>query len=156
MTPILYFHLCNTIVLPEILDEKFKNWETVIFSLVRDRVKTWVGHDWATELNWCSYRRRQWQPTPVLSCLDYPAWIIPEMGEPGGLQSVGSHRVGHDWSDLAALYLFTKDITRQKTEILDFTCDMKIRINLHICDWNLNPDSQTFSTCLKENLCSMS
>ena len=24
------------------------------------------------------------------------------MGEPGGLQSVGSHRVGHDWSDLAA------------------------------------------------------
>ena len=24
------------------------------------------------------------------------------MGEPGGLPSVGSHRVGHDWSDLAA------------------------------------------------------
>ena len=30
------------------------------------------------------------------------AWRIPEMGEPGGLPSVGSHRVGHDWSDLAA------------------------------------------------------
>ena len=27
---------------------------------------------------------------------------IPGMGEPGGLPSVGSHRVGHDWSDLAA------------------------------------------------------
>ena len=24
------------------------------------------------------------------------------MGEPGGLQSMGSHRVGHNWSDLAA------------------------------------------------------
>ena len=24
------------------------------------------------------------------------AWRIPEMGEPGGLPSVGSHRVGHD------------------------------------------------------------
>ena len=24
------------------------------------------------------------------------------MGEPGGLPSVGSHRVGHDWIDLAA------------------------------------------------------
>ena len=25
-----------------------------------------VGHNWATELNWCTYlRRRQWQPTPV-------------------------------------------------------------------------------------------
>ena len=27
---------------------------------------------------------------------------IPGTGEPGGLLSVGSHRVGHDWNDLAA------------------------------------------------------
>ena len=30
------------------------------------------------------------------------AWRIPVTGEPGGLPSLGSHRVGHDWSDLAA------------------------------------------------------
>ena len=30
------------------------------------------------------------------------AWRISGTGEPGGLPSVGSHRVGHDWSDLAA------------------------------------------------------
>ena len=30
------------------------------------------------------------------------AWRIPGTGEPGGLQSMGSHRVGHDWIDLAA------------------------------------------------------
>ena len=30
------------------------------------------------------------------------AWRIPGMGEPGGLPSMGSHRVGHDWRDLAA------------------------------------------------------
>ena len=30
------------------------------------------------------------------------AWKIPGMGEPGGLPSMGLHRVGHDWSDLAA------------------------------------------------------
>ena len=30
------------------------------------------------------------------------AWRIPGMGEPGGLPSLGSHRVGHDWSDLTA------------------------------------------------------
>ena len=30
------------------------------------------------------------------------AWRIPGTGEPGGLLSVGSYRVGHDWSDLAA------------------------------------------------------
>ena len=29
------------------------------------------------------------------------AWRIPGMGEPGGLPSMGSHRVRHDWSDLA-------------------------------------------------------
>ena len=30
------------------------------------------------------------------------AWRIPGMGEPGGLPSMGSHRVGHDWRDLTA------------------------------------------------------
>ena len=30
------------------------------------------------------------------------AWRIPGMGEPGGLPSMELHRVGHDWSDLAA------------------------------------------------------
>ena len=40
---------------------------------------------------------RRWQPTPV-----FFAWRIPGMGEPGGLPSMGSQRVGHDWSDLAA------------------------------------------------------
>ena len=30
------------------------------------------------------------------------AWRIPGTGEPGGLPPMGSHRVGHDWSDLAA------------------------------------------------------
>ena len=30
------------------------------------------------------------------------AWRIPGTGEPGGLPSMGWHRVGHDWSNLAA------------------------------------------------------
>ena len=30
------------------------------------------------------------------------AWRIPGIGKPGGLQSMGLHRVKHDWSDLAA------------------------------------------------------
>ena len=33
------------------------------------------------------------------------AWRIPWTEEPGGLQSMGSHRVGHDWSNLAHLTL---------------------------------------------------
>ena len=34
------------------------------------------------------------------------AWRVPGMAEPGGLPSVGSHRVRHDWSDLAAAVLY--------------------------------------------------
>ena len=33
------------------------------------------------------------------------AWRIPGVGEPGGLSSMGSHRVGHDWSDLAVTFI---------------------------------------------------
>ena len=32
------------------------------------------------------------------------AWRIPGTGEPGGLPSMGSHRVRHDYSDLAAAF----------------------------------------------------
>ena len=37
------------------------------------------------------------------------AWRIPGMGEPGGLPSMESYRVGHDWSDLAADVHFLQD-----------------------------------------------
>ena len=45
-----------------------------------------------TSMHW----RRKW---PHYSVLD---WRIPGTGESGGLLSIGSHRVGHDRSDLAA------------------------------------------------------
>ena len=32
------------------------------------------------------------------------AWRIPGTREPGGLPSMGSHGVGHDWSDLANIF----------------------------------------------------
>ena len=34
-----------------------------------------------------------------------PAWRIPQTEEPGRLQSMGSQRVGHDWSDIACPHL---------------------------------------------------
>ena len=36
------------------------------------------------------------------------AWRIPGTAKPGGLLSTGSHRVGHDWSDLAAAAVAVK------------------------------------------------
>ena len=45
------------------------------------------------------------------------AWRIPGMREPGGLSSMESHRVGHDWSDIvaaAAIY------SNRDTNIFDY------------------------------------
>ena len=36
------------------------------------------------------------------------AWRIPGTGEPGGLPSMGSHRVRHDWSNLAAAVMWNE------------------------------------------------
>ena len=36
------------------------------------------------------------------------AWRIPGTEEPGGLPSMGSHRVRHDWSDLAAVAAWSR------------------------------------------------
>ena len=47
------------------------------------------------------WRRRQWHPTPVL----LPG-KIPWMEEPGGLQSMGSLGVGHDWATSLPLFTF--------------------------------------------------
>ena len=62
-------------------------------------------------LNWQMYRklwssreeaRMEIQIWKLSTQKWYFALRIPGTGEPGGLLSVGSHRVGHDWSDLAA------------------------------------------------------
>ena len=66
-----------------------------------------VGHDWATSLSLFTFtfhfpalEKEMATNSSVL------AWKIPGTGEPGGLPSMGSHRVGHDWSDLAAANSF--------------------------------------------------
>ena len=63
-----------------------------------------VRHDWETSLSLFPFtfhfhalEKEMATHSSVL------AWRIPGTGEPGGLPSIGSHRVGHDWSDLAAV-----------------------------------------------------
>ena len=55
------------------------------------------------------------------------AWRIPGTGEPGGLPSMGLHRVGHDWSDLARLQRFR---FKEKTLFKRFPKEA-----LKICYW---------------------
>ena len=38
------------------------------------------------------------------------AWRIPWTEEPGGLLSIGSHRVGHDCSDVACMHALEKEM----------------------------------------------
>ena len=38
------------------------------------------------------------------------AWGIPGTENPGGLPSMGSHRVGHNWSNLAAAAAYMKSL----------------------------------------------
>ena len=39
------------------------------------------------------------------------SWRVPGMGEPRGLPSMGSHREGHDWNDLAAAAAYIERLT---------------------------------------------
>ena len=48
------------------------------------------------------------------------AWRIPGTGEPGGLPSMGLHRVGHDWSDLAVADEEIKETQSSSGEINSF------------------------------------
>ena len=76
------------------------------------------------------------------------AWRIPGTGEPGGLPSMGSHRVGHDWSDSAAAGLCF--IAKQ---FLLFSCLTMFPLFLHshtslISNWLwLLLQTQRFSKC---------
>ena len=59
------------------------------------------------------------------------AWRIPEMGEPGGLQSMGSHRVRHDWSDLAASLFIQCLIDKQERGLRLCESTNNAEINIH-------------------------
>ena len=63
--------------------------------------QAWNWIVWIIAMNSWLYERKQWHPTPVLL-----AWKIPWTEEPGGLQSMGSLRVGHDWATSLSLFTF--------------------------------------------------
>ena len=86
------------------------------FYFFRNRISTWafsdISFDWAWQMFWCLvelvFERLHFYFS--LSCigegngnpLQCSCLENPRDGGPGGLPSMGSHRVGHNWSDLAA------------------------------------------------------
>ena len=59
------------------------------------------------------------------------AWRIPGTGEPGGLPSMGSHRVGHDWSDLAAAVAAAAGRMELSTAVLGRLLNSKFKEGEH-------------------------
>ena len=64
------------------------------------------------------------------------AWRIPGTGQPGGLPPLGSHKVGHDWSDLAAAAADFNQ-TRTRTGNIQGHCTTHTVV-LRTCNQELN------------------
>ena len=63
-----------------------------------------VGHsNWCEVIPYCSFdlhfSNNEWEKAMAIHSSTL-AWRIPGTEEPSGLPSMGSHRVGHNWSDL--------------------------------------------------------
>ena len=85
------------------------------------------------------------------------AWRIPGTGEPGGLPSMGSHRVGHDCSNLAVLTqgsnpsLLHLQVDSSPTEPLGKLCVTEAGGNyaiiyIYIYNFQGHPDSPTLES----------
>ena len=61
-------------------------WWAAVHGVTKSQTRLASSLSLFTFMHW----RKKWQPTSVL------AWRIPGMGEPGGLPSMGLHRVGHN------------------------------------------------------------
>ena len=71
-------------------------WEAAVHGVTKSR--TWLS-DFTFTFHSHALQKAMATHSSVL------AWRIPGTEEPGGLPSVGSHRVRHDWSDLATAAL---------------------------------------------------
>ena len=68
-------------------------WWAAVHGVSKSR--TWL-HDFTFPFHFHALEKEMATHSSVL------AWRIPGMQEPGGLPSMGLHRVGHHWSDLVA------------------------------------------------------
>ena len=69
-------------------------WQAAVHGVAKSRI--WLS-DFPFTFHFHALEKEMATQSSVL------AWRISGMGEPGGLPSMGSHRVRHDWSDLAAV-----------------------------------------------------
>ena len=68
-------------------------WRTTVHGVAKSRARL---SDFTFTFHFSALEKEM---TTLFSIL---AWRIPGTEEPSGLPSMGSHRVGHNWGDLAA------------------------------------------------------
>ena len=95
------------------------------------------------------------------------AWRIPGTGEPGGLPSMGSHRVRHDWTDLAiailiviAFFMTMHSREKKKKESLSlYNVLDRVMKWLNLDPWEGNIlllDVMKWEVCINHYFCIMS
>ena len=113
-----------------------------------------VGHDWAT-FHFHALEKEMATHSSVL------AWRIPGTGEPGGLPSTGRpHRVGHDWSDLAAaaaaswIISYTRNWDTRQIDSVSFIFSSKLSRDKHaiifVISWKFSGESTNFTVTSRE------
>ena len=82
--------------IPVLLPRKPHGWRSLVGCSPWGRLESDILSDFHFTFRFHALEREMATHSSVL------AWRVPGMGEPGGLPSMGSHRVGHDWSYFAA------------------------------------------------------
>ena len=79
-------------------------WQAEVYGVAKSRT-------WLSDFTFTFHVRALKEMATHSSVL---AWRIPGTGEPGGLLSLGSHRVGYDWSDAAAAVVYNNKASRNR------------------------------------------
>ena len=82
---------------PVLLHGKSHGWRSLVGYTIHRLAKSWTRlSNFIFTFHFHALEKEMETHSSIL------AWRIPRTEEPGGLPSIGSHRVGHDWRDLAA------------------------------------------------------
>ena len=115
-------------------------WWAVVHGVARSRTRL---SDFTLTFHFHAFEEEMATHSSVL------AWRIPGMAEPGGLPSIRSHRVGHDWSDLAAAAAEAVVLSSLTWETNTCLCSLSYKTQMkattqHIFDlWNIRFQSSS-------------
>ena len=101
-------------------------WWAAVHRVAKSR--TWLS-DFTFTFHFHALEKEMATHSTILS------WRIPGTGEPGGLPAMGLHRVGHDWSNLAAAAAAAYNIYHMfYNHLFMHSCEIG-----HICKFLLPP-----------------